>query len=375
MPELVGLDLGGGPAFVEALRSLWDSGDAAFPIDDRYPPPLRERVIDAMAPASIIGRDGKRRRRGEGRPTADGDALVVATSGSTGNPKGVVLTHEAIAASARATSDRLGVDPDRDVWLACLPLAHVGGLSVVVRAMLTGTPVIVHSRFDAKAVSATEATLVSLVPTALARIDPSRFRAVLVGGAAVPDDLAPNVVTTYGMTETGSGVVYDGVPLDGVEIEIDDRGHIHLRAPMLFRAYRDGYDPRDRDGWFDTGDLGELHDDRLTVFGRASDLIITGGENVWPEPVERVVAGLRSVADVAVAGMPDAEWGQAVTAFVVPADATQPPSLDDLRSAVREQLPAHCAPRRIVLVASIPRTALGKSRRQALIDEATPAAQ
>src|SRR4051794_18148570 len=138
-------------------------------------------------------------------PVDDGDALVVATSGSTGEPKGVVLTHDAVRASATATSARLDVDPRADRWLSVLPLAHVGGLSVVTRAVHTGTPF----TFDVDA----DATLVSMVATQVRRTDVSRFRAVVVGGAAPPDDLPSNAITTYGMTETGSGVVYDGRPL------------------------------------------------------------------------------------------------------------------------------------------------------------------
>ena len=131
----------------------------------------------------------------------------------------------------------------------------------------------------------------SLVPTALRRIDPSLFRVIVLGGAAPPEALPPNVVTTYGMTETGSGVVYDGVPLDGVEVAVDeDDGSIMLRGPMLLRCYRDGTDPKHSGGWLTTGDIGELDaDGRLVVHGRRGDLIITGGENVWPDPVEQVL--------------------------------------------------------------------------------------
>ena len=136
-----------------------------------------------------------------------------------------------------------------DHWLACLPLSHVGGLAVVTRALSTGTRLTVLPGFDPAAVQSSEATLVSLVATALRRIDPARFRLIVLGGAAVPDDLPGNVVTTYGMTETGSGIVYDGVPLDGVEVRVADDGEIHVRGPMLLRAYRRAdadVDPRDQ---------------------------------------------------------------------------------------------------------------------------------
>ena len=177
-------------------------------------------------------------------------------------------------------------------------------------------------------------------------------------------------MTTYGLTETGSGVVYDGRPLDGVEVRIDDDGQILLRGPMLLRAYRDGSNPL-VDGWFPTGDLGRrLDDGRLVVDGRRGDLIITGGENVWPEPVEAVLRAQPGIVDVAVAGTPDAEWGHLVTAFVVPDDVGAP-TLDALRDAVKAVLAPFCAPRRLVIVDAIPRTALGKVRRPDLLDLTT----
>ena len=169
------------------------------------------------------------------------------------------------------------------------------------------------------------------------------------------------------MTETGSGVVYDGVPLDGVDVRVDADGEVLLRGPMLLRCYRDGVDPRRADGWFPTGDLGRW-DPRagtLQVDGRRGDLIITGGENVWPEPVEAILRRLPGIADVAVAGRADPEWGQRVVAFVVPIGPA-PPSLAAVRDAVKQELPAFCAPRDIVVVGTIPRTAIGKVRRSAL---------
>jgi O-succinylbenzoic acid--CoA ligase len=268
-----------------------------------------------------------------------------------------------VAASAAATSARLEVDPAADVWLACLPLAHVGGLSVVTRALLTSTRLVVHDRFDAQAVITAAATLVALVPATLARVDASRFRRIVLGGSAPPTDRPSHVVATYGMTETGSGVVYDRVPLDGVQVAARD-GEIHVRGPMLLRAYRDGTDPKDPDGWLPTGDGGTVDaDGRLTVFGRLGDLIITGGENVWPVAVEAVLARQPGVAEVAVVGRPDPEWGQRVVAFVVPADPAAPPTLDALRAAVRDELAPWAAPKELDIVAALPRTAIGKVRR------------
>ncbi|MBK5221962.1 MAG: long-chain fatty acid--CoA ligase [Acidimicrobiia bacterium] len=322
-----------------------------------------------MAPGAVVevGPDASVERQAVdgGRRVEPGDALVVATSGTTGAPKGVVLAHEAVAASARATSGRLGIDRHRHRWLACLPLSHIGGLSVVTRALTTETPLDVHPGFDPAAVMSAAresgATHVSLVATAMSRIDPAIFECIVLGGAAPPPDRPAHVIATYGMTETGSGVVYDGYPLDGVDVRAVD-GELQLRGPMLLRAYRDGNDPRTGDGWLPTGDLGvvDAATGRVTVLGRAGDLIITGGENVWPTPVEQVLLAHPEVAEVAVIGRPDPEWGQRVVAVVVPTDAGSPPTLDDLRRHVKEQLPAFAAPRELELVASLPRTALGK---------------
>jgi o-succinylbenzoate---CoA ligase len=359
--RLIVLEARGTGSFVDRLQRAWDEGDAVFPLDPRLPAPARDRLLAAVRPDDGVD---------------DGDALVVATSGTTGEPKAAVLTHDAVAASARATSERLAVDPAADRWLACLPLAHVGGLSVVTRALVTGMPLTVHDGFDPAAVerAATgpnRCTLVSLVPTALRRADTAAFRHVVLGGSAMPPDLPPNAVATYGMTETGSGVVYDGRPLAGVELRVvggQVEGQIHVRGPMLLRAYRDGTDPKDADGWFPTGDAGEWDAtaQRLSVFGRTGDLIVTGGENVWPVAVERVLSRHPGVRDVAVVGRPDPEWGHRVAALVVPENPADPPTLDGLRNTAKTELPAYAAPRELDLVEALPRTPLGKVARSRL---------
>jgi O-succinylbenzoic acid--CoA ligase len=369
MARLVALDLPGGPGFVTALRRVWDRGDAAFPLDQRLPQPAREAMLAAMAPASVIDADGVETALDGGRAVEPGDALVVATSGSTGTPRGVVLTHDAVAASATASSRRLAVT-DNDHWLACLPLSHVGGLAVVSRAIHTGTRLTVLRGPEPAAIATAVdngATLVSLVPAVLDRVDISRFRAVLLGGSSPPADRAPNTIATYGMTETGSGIVYDGLPLDGVELRTDPDGVLWVRGAVLLRAYRDGTVPLDEGGWFRTGDVGAVAPDgTVHVEGREGDLIVTGGENVWPSPVEDVLASHPLVAEVAVSGRPDPEWGQIVVAWVVPADRSRPPTLGELRAHVKESLPAFAAPRALELVWRLPRTGVGKVSRSQL---------
>jgi o-succinylbenzoate---CoA ligase len=369
--ELIAIDLPGGPEFLDVLKAAWDSGDAVLPVDQRLSPAAKATLLDHLRPTAVEGAAG-RVRRPDGLPVEPGDAVVVATSGTTGVPKGVVLTHDALAASARATTSRLLVDPDRHRWLACLPLNHVGGLSVVTRSLLTGTPLTVLPGFDAGAVRRESGprVLVSLVATALRRVGAELFHTVLLGGSAPPPALPANVVSTYGLTETGSGVVYDGQPLDGVEVMVDPTtGEISVRGPMLLRAYRDGVCPLDDEGWFRTGDGGTIDaGGRLQVEGRLSDMIITGGENVWPAPVEDALRRHAGVADAAVAGRPDPEWGQAVVAWVVPTDPANPPLLAELRQVVSEQVAPFAAPRHLVVVARLPRTAIGKVRREQLAD-------
>lgn len=373
------LDLAGGPAFLEALRRAWDDGDAVLPVDQRLPPPARAQLLDAARPHRVVTGDGAGAPEGRGTvvdrgapPVGEGQALVVASSGTTGTPKLLVHTHASIDAHARAVHAHLGVDPARDRWLACLPLAHLGGLGVVLRSLVTGTPVDVWPAFDAarlvEAPRQLGTTLTSLVPTALDRVDAGAFRWVVLGGSADPVDRPANVVRTYGLTETGGGVVYDGVPLPGVAIRVGPDGDIAVAGPTLAAGRRrpDGSLEAitDPDGWSPTGDLGAWSPDgRLRVDGRADDLVVTGGENVWPTTVEAVLLEHRAVAEAAVVGRPDAEWGQVVTAVVVPRSGEDPPTLAELRAHVRRSLPAHAAPRRLELVAALPRTAIGKMRR------------
>ena len=362
MPKLTALNLPGSPDFVHALQSVWERGDAVFPLDRRLPVAAQRSMLQGFGVATVISEDGET-ALSDGEPIEPGDALVIATSGSSGPPKAAVLTHAAVEASAQATSERLQVT-DNDHWLACLPLAHVGGLSVITRSLITGTTLTVIDGFDADVVSASEATLVSLVATALQRIDPSLFRAIVLGGARPPVDRPPHCIATYGLTETGSGVVYNGKPLNSVEIEIRD-GEVHVRGPMLLRCYRDGTSPLTSDGWLPTGDLGFLRDDgSLHVEGRRGDVINTGGEKVWPDDVERQLIQHPDIHDVAVTGLPDNEWGQIVAAFVVSARPNL--SLDEIRAHCRAQLPGYALPKQLELVEAIPRTALGKVRRSEL---------
>lgn len=365
MPRLVALDLIAGPRFVEQVRRVLDEGDAFLPLDQRLPGVERRRLAHALG-ASLVRTDDDEANLDGGWPVEEGDAVVIATSGSTGTPKGVVLTRDAVRASAILGSRRLPSGSDTQ-WLACLPLSHVGGLSVIFKAIDTGSGLTVLEKFDADLVmrAAREGcTHVSLVPTALRRIDPDAFRCILLGGSRPPLDRPAHVIATYGLTETGSGVVYDGRPLDEVEISIGADGEILVRSPTNMRCYRDGSTSIDADGWLHTGDVGSSVDGTLSVDGRLDDLIKTGGEKVWPETVERVVLTARPEIEICVVGIDDPEWGQRVVL------ATTDPNLDlpSVRDIVLAELPGFHAPKAVVQLSEFPRTSIGKIRRREIAE-------
>lgn len=321
--------------------------------------------------------------------------VVVRTSGSTGRPKDVVLSRAALLASARATEHRLG-GPGQ--WLLALPTSGVAGLQVLVRSALAGTdPVLLEEQPDVPAALRAMTgprRYASLVPTQLFRLDAEGrldelavLDALLVGGAAVDPgllararDAGVTVVRTYGMSETCGGCVYDGVPLDGVQVRVVDDlgrpvgpgevGSVQVRGATMFDGYgSERWDPTGN-AWFDTADLGSLDADGvLAVVGRADDVVVSGGVNVPLPAVERALRGLAEVHDVAVVGVPDDEWGTRVVAAVVPADATCLDAVraERLRDALEEAgLARTWAPRNVTLVDAVPLLPGGKVDRLAV---------
>lgn len=317
------------------------------------------------------------------------DSVVVRTSGSSGRPKDVVLSRAALLASAKATHARLG---GHGRWLLDLPAQHVGGLQVLLRSAVAGTEPVVaaeHASLPDALEELTQdsagPTYASLVPTQLfrlARTDQlaalARCTAVLVGGSALDPGLASaardagvRVVRTYGMSETGGGCVYDGLPLDGVAVRIDDHRQVHLAGPTLFEGY-DGDPARTaavlQAGWFATGDLGEIGvDGRLRVVGRADDVVVSGGVNVSLPAVTSALAGTAGVAEAYAVGVPDEEWGTRVVACVVAAGRHL--DLSTLRGAVEAAgLPRTWAPRQLVTLERLPLLENGKVDRLLLRD-------
>jgi o-succinylbenzoate---CoA ligase len=337
-------------------KALDGTGPAILPLDATLPAPRLRQLIGAIAPGDGVAED---------------TAVVIATSGSTGEPKGVELSAAALCHSARASLARLGA-ADGAGWLCCLPVTHVAGLQVLVRSLLASSERTVAPTLTAATLSASGCSYVSVVPTQLVRVldEPggaaalAEFAAVLVGGAAAPAGLLDRaratgvrVVTTYGMSETCGGCVYDGVPLDGVVVRAAGDGLLRISGPVLMNRYRGGPDLGDE---FVTSDLGYVRGGRVVVRGRADDVINTGGHKVVPGEVAAVLESCPGVREVIVVGRADPEWGQRVTAVVVPADPADPPSLELLRTHVSKRLPRYACPSEVVLTRAIPVLASGK---------------
>ncbi|WP_027941118.1 o-succinylbenzoate--CoA ligase [Amycolatopsis taiwanensis] len=373
-----------GPETIEELKGTLAEalagGPPVLPLDARDP--SAGRLRDAMAP---------------GEPVEPGTAVIIATSGSTGEPKGVLLSAGALTSSATATHDRLG-GPGH--WLLATPAQYIGGLQVVVRSLLAGTSCTVLPPGPFRADQFAEAVsgmprgggprYTAMVPTQLVRLldaggaglEAARtFDAIILGAAATSAalreraaDAGVRIVPAYGMSETASGCVYDGVPLDGVRAEVEPDGRILLSGPVLAHGYRLRPELTAEsfvDGWFRTSDEGVLSDGKLAVLGRLDHVINTGGVKVSAAAVEGVLTGCTGVREACVVALPDAEWGQIVAAAVVvePAGAADP---SGLRAAVGARLGAAAVPKRLEFVEALPLRGPGKINRSAVVSRIFP---
>ena len=357
--------------------------------------PALERVLQGRDSAlvAVAAQDDPASRVGLriGEDIDDDVALVVTTSGTTGTPKGAMLTAAALTASAAATHDRLGGPGS---WLLAVPPYHIAGLQVLVRSVFAGSAPVqldVSAGFDITELPGAVRRLgsgrryTSLVATQLAKAltDPAaadalaELDAVLLGGGPAPQPILHSaaaagitVVRTYGMSETAGGCVYDGVPLDGVRLRVGADGRIVIGGATLAKGYRNPVDPDPfaDPGWFRTDDLGAFDGSGvLTVLGRADDAISTGGLTVLPEPVEAALRTHPAVSDCAVFGLADDRLGQRVVAAVVPTDGCPAPTLDALRAHVTRTLDGTAAPRELHIVDAVPRRGIGKVDRSALV--------
>ena len=367
-------------------HALDGTGPAILPVDASLPAARISQLIDAFQPNAVIDGRGEARIRSEAPETEADTAVIIGTSGSTGEPKGVELSAAALSHSARASLARAGARPG-ERWLVCLPVSHVAGLQVLVRSIVGGTDPVIAAQATAQAVSeAADAGCahLSVVPTQLVRLlgEPgggaalARYRSVLVGGAAagaaVLDEARKagvNAVTTYGMSETCGGCVYDGVPLDGVTVRAGEDGRLRISGPVLMNRYHGRPDLTAKalehsdlkHGEFVTSDLGYVGvDGTVTVRGRADDVINTGGHKVVPGEVAAALSDCPGIKEVVVVGRPDPEWGERVTAVVVPADPAEPPGLELVRTHVSARLPRYACPSEVVLTEAIPVLPSGK---------------
>jgi O-succinylbenzoic acid--CoA ligase len=360
-----------------ALEGVLDGRDAPFvPVPGDDP-----RQIELLTTALRVGEQ-----------IDDDVALVVATSGTTGTPKGALLTVPALIASASATHDRLG---GPGTWLLALAPHHIAGVQVLVRSVLAGTVPVemdISAGFDIAALPAAVAAMgsgrryASLVATQLAKAlaDPAAAAAlseldmVLLGGGPAPLPVLEgaaaagiSVIRTYGMSETAGGCVYDGLPLAGVQVRIDGEagGRIVLGGATVAKGYRNPPDPDPfaEPGWFRTDDAGALDSGVLRVLGRLDEAISTGGLTVLPQPVEAVLATHPAIADCAIFGVPDDRLGQRVVAAITIAPGAAAPTLADLREHVAQTLDSTAAPRELHIVDELPRRGIGKLDRRLLV--------
>jgi O-succinylbenzoic acid--CoA ligase len=387
----VAIDLEPGVEYVVLLHALMKLGAVAYPINARLTEPERRAELERAQPALTVNGNPDLGTTEADLPLLgehDLDALHcrILTSGTSGGPRPVGLTYGNHLWSAVGSAFNLGVEPT-DRWLCCLPLAHVGGLSIVMRSVIYGTTAVVHPGFDidrfAAALEGDGVTLVSLVSTQLLRlleaeVDLLPLRAVLVGGGPVPEDVieeaigrGATVVQTYGLTEAASQVTTlepgqaqrklgsAGRPLLTTHLRIQE-GEILVQGPTVAPG------TADEDGWLHTGDLGRIDEEGfLYVTDRLGDVIVSGGENVLPAEVEEVLLRHPGVADAAAVGRADAEWQEAVTAVVVLRNRARV-SAEELRAHCAAELAGYKVPKQVEFVAELPRTASGKLMRREL---------
>jgi O-succinylbenzoic acid--CoA ligase len=378
---------------VVLLLACWELGLAVAPLHSRLPKLQLESILNRIAQRAVLldlTTESPRVRGTGGSPRLPEEtAAIVFTSGSSAEPKGVVLTRRSFNAAVAASAQHLGTNV-ADRWLLALPPAHVGGLSVVVRCLLSGLALIVlpESSSDSlrlDSILQQRVTLASCVPTQLDRWLRAGFcgapslRALLVGGAACPADWLElawqrgiPALPTYGATETcaqiatlrldrrGKDIGLCALP--GLELRLQE-GELMVRGPTVASEYLEGQPLRDAEGWYGTGDLAQQESDGTwTVVGRRDQVIITGGEKVSPERVESALLKIAGLGTAAVTSVPDPQWG---TCVVVVVEGACPP-LGVLRNLLREVLAPWELPRQLLRVGSLPRTEAGKLRRGAL---------
>ncbi len=392
---------------IDVLAAI-ELGAPLVMLHPRWTDAERAAVLTETQPRVVLGTEA--RGAGEHAPIATVESAIdtsrtlaiLYTSGTTGRAKGAILSRRAFLASARASAASLPLEPG-DRWLLTMTLAHVGGLSIVVRSLIARSTIVLGGTFDVdrtiETVTRDRPTTISLVPTMLGRLldagwtPPPELRAILLGGAACPDAVLTRAIeaglpirTTYGLTEACSQVAtarHDvrsrddgaGAPLPGTGVRVGAEGTIQVRGPTMFDGWfpPDAHpSPFDADGWYDTGDLGELDArGRLHVLARRSDLIVTGGENVYPAEVEAALERVEGVRAACVFGVDDDHWGQLVAAAIVvdrggPSDAM-------IFHLLSTTLSRFKIPKRIARVSELATGSTGKLDRRTTAERTRPA--
>ena len=354
----------------ESLARLVETETAFCVVDQRISPNLKAKQLQTLGATHLLTSEGEV-ALSAGTEVDPSVGVVMLTSGSSGDPKAAELSWDALEASARITSAALAIDTP-SLWAPALPANHIGGLAVLLRSAFGFAELLWAS--DIATAPELGATHISVVQAQAVRSDLSRYKRVLIGGAKPPANLSPNMIATWGMTETGSGIVYDGVALPEVEV-VAVEGELLVRTPTLFTRYRTGERPHalGPDGyadWFPTGDAGSLSDGVVKVFGRLGSVINTGGEKVWPEQLENILRDFPGIIEIGITSVDDAQWGQAIVAVAV---ADRPIVLEELAEFADAHVGPWAKPKHFVLAEGLPRTANGKIRRRALADLASTA--
>lgn len=380
-------------------RLLRDAGCSLLLTDEDWSKEdLRTWPLSSLADVSLSPEEANHSTADSMQPieyAKDDPLLIIATSGSTGEPKGVMLSGNNLAASVDASRQRFGLKPG-DCWLNCLPLFHIGGLSILYRCLEAGASVLLHRHFDGVSVWSDilrqRATHISLVPAMLSRLldvaggaaPPESLKVVLIGGGGLSAELAARahqdgwpLCVSFGMSETASQLATDctanagldsgwvGKPLEGFEISLSHEGRVRVRGEAVMAGYvNPGLEPGDglKDGWFETGDLGEIGPDgSLRILGRAGDRLVSGGKTIHPAEVEILLNGCAGVDEAAVTGVPDPIWGDRLVALYAG-------TIDEeaLSAWAKSNLPSALRPRHYMRVKALPRIGMGKIDRVTL---------
>ncbi len=356
-----------------AMRLLEEmlAGNAVAVANPHWPKRFTETIVEVIDPTVVVI-DKVAARRVANTDVPEHSSLVANTSGTSGLPKGICHSWANLEASAKASLSYLGANKGEGLWINALPINHVGGFTTITKSYFANHRLETlgsfdYATFDEIARRSDAPVFTSLVKANLSKLDLSVFEKILLGAGTPPSKRPVNAVVTYGLTETGSGCVYDGVALLDVVIQVVE-GEVLLKGPMIAQSYRNGTPLTDTNGFFHTGDSGSLGDDGLlSVTGRISEVINTGGEKVAPNTVEEVINEATDLPEYAIFGCRDEEFGEVVAVAIAHHEESRI-TLESLQQIVAEKLPRYCIPRRLFAVDTLPKTDLGKVQRKRLTE-------